>query len=271
RRDYAEALAALRRAVALDPDAFEPFPFARYEPQRLLGGGGFGVAFHCTDRETGAAVVVRSLRADSLDRDLGVVFRELGQVQELDPPALVRVRHFAHADAEHGTRPYVVTEYFEGQPLSEYVAEHGPLAPEEWLRLAWPLARALQSLHGRGVLHRSLRPAAVLLRKEPGQDGPRWRLKLLHAALGLQRAVTRAQASHPAARAQTGLGRSVARAVPYLPPEVVGKPKGQVWVGPHSDVFGFGKLCAFALTGKADPDGGDRVLLSEAWQQFLDD
>src|SRR5439155_26226261 len=37
RRDWNEALAALRRAVELEPEAFEPFPFARYEPLRILG------------------------------------------------------------------------------------------------------------------------------------------------------------------------------------------------------------------------------------------
>ena len=42
--------------------------------------------------------------------------------------------------------------------------------------------------------------------------------------------------------------------MPFLAQEVVGKPKGQVWVGPHSDVYSLGKLSAFALTGKADPE-----------------
>ena len=69
---------------------------------------------------------------------------------------------------------------------------------------------------------------------------------------------------------QTTLGRSVGRTIAYSPPEVVGKPKGQVWIGPHSDVFNFGKLCSFALTGRPDPDAGDRVILSEDWANLLD-
>src|SRR6516164_4019110 len=70
RRDGAEALAALRRAVALDAAAFEPFPFARYEPQRVLGCGGFGVSFLCREKSETRdpnsepeKVVVKSLRA----------------------------------------------------------------------------------------------------------------------------------------------------------------------------------------------------------------
>src|SRR6516164_5513414 len=37
RCDWRGALASLRRAIALDSDTFEPFPFARYEPERILG------------------------------------------------------------------------------------------------------------------------------------------------------------------------------------------------------------------------------------------
>ena len=99
----------------------------------------------------------------------------------------------------------------------------------------------------------------------------RWRVKLLDAGLSLERDVIHASASNPAARVQTALGRSVARTIGYAPPEVVGKPKGHVWVGPHSDVYAFGKLTAFALTGRPDPDGGDLVILPEPWKQLLDD
>src|SRR6185437_9512744 len=166
RRDWTAALAALRRAVALESETFEPFPFALYEPERILGAGGFGVSFLCRERTHGQHVVVKALRPDSLDRDCASLFRDMHTLQDLDHPALVRIRVCAYAGGEE-TRPYVVMEYVEGQTLAEYVAQHGPLSPEDWLEIGWPLARALQAVHGRGILHRSLRPAAVLLRRLP--------------------------------------------------------------------------------------------------------
>jgi len=271
RRDWTTALAALRRAVALDSDAFEIFPLEGYEPERILGAGGAGVTFLCQERPSGRKVVVKSLRPDSLDRDIGTLFRELSWMQELDHPGLIRILDFAQSEAEP-VRAYLAMEYFPGQSLAEYVAVNGPLAPQDWLEVACQLARSLQVLHGRGVLHRCLWPGSVLLRRDQPDDGPsRWRVKLLDAGLGLKRTLIHASASHPAAQAQTSLGRSVARIVDFAPPEVIGKPKGQVWIGPHSDVYSFGKVCAFALLGRPDPDGSQRSVLSDAWNQFLDD
>ncbi len=270
RSDWHDALAALRRAVELDADAFEPFPFARYDPIRILGAGGFGASFLCQDKSNGERVVVRALRPENLDRDLTTILRELGWIRDLDHPVLVRVRDFVNT--ADGARPFIVTDYLEGETLGDYIIGLGPLAPDDWFDLAWPLARALQALHGRGVLHRSLNPDAVMVQKEKTADGKiRWRVKLLDAALSLKRTVIHAYASHAAARTQTALGRSVARLVPFAPPEVVARPKGQVWVGPHSDVFAFGRLALFALTGKADPDAGDRVILNDFWRQLIDD
>jgi tetratricopeptide (TPR) repeat protein len=287
RRDWGQALASLRRAVALDADTFEPFPFARYEPARILGGGGFGVSFLCRERAKNRQVVIKALRADSLERDVAALFREIHTLQDLDNPVFIRVHDCACAGSE-GTRPYLVLEYVEGQTLAEYVAQNGPLTSEDWLCIAWPLARALQAAHGRGILHRSLRPDAVLLvasggRQPPessqsqGADAPRselqgnWRVKLLDTGLSLKRTLIHASASNPDACSQTTLGRSVARTVPFAPVEVVARPKGQVWIGPHSDIYSFGKLCAFALTGRADPESGDMQRLAEAWRQLLAD
>src|SRR5205085_235331 len=43
RQKWDEALAAIREAAGLEPERFRPFPLEQYEPQRILGAGGFGV------------------------------------------------------------------------------------------------------------------------------------------------------------------------------------------------------------------------------------
>ena len=52
--------------VAFRPAAFAPFPLEDYEPQRILGAGGFGVTFLCKKRLTGTLVAVKALQADGL-------------------------------------------------------------------------------------------------------------------------------------------------------------------------------------------------------------
>ncbi len=65
RRAWPEALAALCAAATLDPERFAPFPLSKFDPERILGAGGFGVAFLCRNRHSGSRVVVKTLRGDT--------------------------------------------------------------------------------------------------------------------------------------------------------------------------------------------------------------
>ncbi|MFQ3650780.1 MAG: tetratricopeptide repeat protein [Gemmataceae bacterium] len=264
RQQYDEALAALCQAVALDADSFEPFPFALYPPLRILTAGAFGTRFIC--QHGSGTVVVTALRPESLDRDLYSVFRDCRLVMDLDHGAVARLHATGFAGPEP-QRPYLVADYLaDYEPLDLFIAREGPLSPEVALEVAWPLARALQALHHRGVLHRCLRPSAVLVRREKNKT---LTVKLLDVGLSLKRAWIHAVASHPDAQLLTSLGRTVARLKGYLPPELTGRPKGNVWLGPHSDFYSFGRLCAFLLTGKPDPDTADQLLLPENWSTLL--
>ena len=51
-------------------------------------------------------------------------------------------------------------------PETAHVRRHGPLDSRDALALLWPVARALQAIHGRGVLHRCLTPWSILIRKD---------------------------------------------------------------------------------------------------------
>src|SRR5262245_2589474 len=116
RRDWPTALADLRRAVALDADTFQPFPFDRYEPKEILGAGGFGVSFLCRDGKDDRDVVVRSLRTDAIERDVETLFREFRSIQELDHAALIRIHDMGKC-GPNDSFAYLVMEHFPGQPF----------------------------------------------------------------------------------------------------------------------------------------------------------
>jgi serine/threonine protein kinase len=177
------------------------------------------------------------------------VFREAQVLEEIEHPAIIRLRDCDYADADQ-KRPYLVMDYFEGLTLSDYVEKHGTLKPEELVALAVPMAEALQAAHARGILHRDVKPANVLVRREG--DGARWRIKLIDFGLALKQSVLRTTVSNPAARAKTIMGYSVAGTVDYAAPEQMGRLPG-VAVGPYTDVYGFGKTCCHALFRTVQP------------------
>jgi hypothetical protein len=278
-RQWDEALAALRQAVALDPGRFTPFPLGKYEPERILGAGGFGVAFLCRDRHSGSRVVIKTLRADGLDRPVAEVFAEARVLEEVEHPGIIRLRYCDYAGSA-STRPYLVMDYFEAPTLADYVARNGPLPAAEALALMRTVAEALQAAHNKNICHRDVKPANILVRREApsGEPGgtlprfwrprpnvverergeaevsqdPQWQVRLIDFGLALKANVMQATMAASHAQARTLVGSSVAGTLDYAAPEQLGKLPG-VAVGPYSDVYGLAKTCCFALFGTTMP------------------
>jgi WD40 repeat protein len=247
RGDHATALAELQRAVELDAGRYAPFPWHKYEPEKILGAGGFGVAFLCRNRHSGVRVVIKTLRSDTLDRQVADVFREARVLEELDHSAIIRLRDCDYADAA-ATRPYLVMDYFEGTTLQEHIDQHGPLAPDRLLPLARAVAEALRAAHARGILHRDIKPANLLVRP----DGAGWRVKLIDFGLALKQEVLQTSISPSAARLRTVSGYAIAGTIDYAAPEQMGR-LPNVPVGPHTDVYAFGRTCCYALFKTVNP------------------
>src|SRR5262249_53588065 len=127
-RDWPAALAALRQAAALDPQRWMPFPLDKYEPQRILGAGGFGAAFLCGQRYMAEQVVVKALLTTDLDREISSVFAEAQVLRKLQHAAIVHLWDCGYADPAAQARPFLVMEYFDGPTLEEWIARNGPLA-----------------------------------------------------------------------------------------------------------------------------------------------
>jgi serine/threonine protein kinase len=263
RQDWSQALVSLRQAVNLDAARFAPFPLERYEPQKILGAGGFGVAFFCRNTRSGGRVVIKTLRSDGLDRDMNEVFGEAQALEELEHPAIIRIRDCDFAGAGQA-RPYLVMDYFDGVNLESYVSEHGPLASADMLAVASQVAEALQVAHNGNILHRDVKPANVLVRR----DGPSWRVKLIDFGLALRPDKLEGHPSTSGPRAQTTIGKSIAGTLHYAAPEQMGQASG-VAVGRYSDVYGFGRTCYYALLKTHSPDDEERECLPGPWRSLL--
>ncbi len=246
RRDWATALQELLAALRLDAKGHAPFPVGKYQPQQILGAGGFGVAFLCLHKQLDAPVVVKTLVGDDLDRHVDEVFTEARVLYQLDHPAIIRLLDCGYTFPTEKTRPYFVMNYFESVTLEEHVAKNGPLAPPDLLQVARLVGEGLKAAHAKGILHRDVKPANLLVR----QDESGWQVKLIDFGLALRHNPERTTLS--AASHKTLVGSTIAGTRDYGAPEQMGRLQG-VPVGRYSDVYGFGKTCCYALFRTTQP------------------
>jgi serine/threonine protein kinase len=256
RRDWPAAIQEFIKAVKLDAKRFASFPVGKYQPQRILGAGGFGVAFLCKHKYMDAQVVVKTLMLEHLGRDADKVFTEAQVLRQLDHPAIIRISDCGYVDAASKSRPFLVMDYFEGSTLEEHVKKHGPMPVDDLLAIARSVAEALQAAHSKGILHRDVKPANLLVRRhqaEPGVSVPEgWQVKVIDFGLALQQKVVRTSMNaSTATRNKTLVGGSIAGTLDYAAPEQMGKRNDPV--GLYSDIYGWAKTCCYTLFQTTQP------------------
>jgi len=150
RRHWDNALLELLEAVKLDGKRFAPFPVGKYHPLRILGAGGFGVAFLCHHKQLDADVVVKTLVDDDLERAVDEVFTEARALWQLDHPSIIRLLDCGYTLPKIKQRPYFVMHYFDGRTLEDHIKEGGPLGLADLAEVARLMAQGLDAPMPRG-------------------------------------------------------------------------------------------------------------------------
>jgi len=139
----------------------------RYSLTHELGRGGMGIVFLARDVALERNVAIKLLPR-TLAADPGVrmsFLREARTAAGLTHPSIVPI----HVVEEHADLVYFVMSFVDGETLAQRVRRAGALPVAETLRLLWEIADALGYAHGRGVVHRDVKPANILLERGTGR------------------------------------------------------------------------------------------------------
>ena len=132
-----------------------------------------------------AQVVVKTLALEDLGRDADKVFTEAQVLRQLEHPAIIRISEYGYVDPAKKSRPYILMDYFQGGTLEEYVKKSGPLPADDLIAVSRQVADGLQAAHAKGILHRDVKPANLLIHKE--EKG--WKVKVIDFGLALRQKV----------------------------------------------------------------------------------
>ena len=215
-----------------------------YEILGPLGAGGMGEVWRARDTRLQREVALKVLpEAFAVDAErLSRFTREAHVLASLNHPGIGTIYSFEEIDGTH----FLGLELVPGETLKQRIAR-GPIPVSEALGIARQIADALEAAHGKGILHRDLKPGNVKVT-------PDGRVKLLD--FGLAKTFTAEHTSpeisqSPTAAADGTLQGLILGTASYMSPEQArGRP-----LDARSDLWSFGCLLYEMLAGRKAFDG----------------
>lgn len=143
----------------MDANALVGRTVAGYQLTKYVGEGGTATVYRAEHPERGLAAV-KVLRS-RLAQDPVAIKRFLREAEygaRINHPNIVRTYDYGQADGLH----YLALEWADGEPLAEFVARSGRLAPPLVAKIVEQIGAALTAAHRAGIIHRDLKPANIM-------------------------------------------------------------------------------------------------------------
>lgn len=142
----------------------------RLRLEKIVASGSMGEVWRARHVGLEKDVAVKVLRTSHRDnREITQRFiREAQTASRLDHPGVVRILDFGRDDS--GIL-YLAMELVEGPTLQQELSEEGPASLNKTIDILGQTLAVLAAAHGRGVLHRDMKPSNTLLSHEEDDDG----------------------------------------------------------------------------------------------------
>ena len=202
-----------------------PDHIGRFRIVEELGRGSQGVVYLASDPQLEREVAIKTLQLDfSLDsKKHQRLLKEARTVSKLQHPNIIPL--YEVGDFED--KPYLVFEFVDGITLRGLVKKEGALPAHRAIRLMCQILEGVAYAHQRGVVHRDLSPANILVSQE---DVPR----IMDFGISVM--------THN----ENSSERGVSGTMRYMSPEQF----SQQTIGPQSDIFVLGLILFEMLVGE---------------------
>lgn len=217
---------------------------SRYEEYRFLSQGGMGMVFIARDTILDKKVVIKLLQSTFDDNQAFIRFqREAQTSSKLSHTNIVGTLDFGLTAKNF---PYIVMDYIDGESLDDILKREGALSEETAVEIACQIARGMSHAHSRGIIHRDLKTANIIISGYPQK---------LHATIidfGLARRESQGESSGRLTRLGSIIGTPL-----YMSPEQASGKAGDE----RSDIYSLGCILFKMLTDRTPFHTGESITI----------